>query len=179
MKTTMIFNKKFIYVGLVGLFVLSIVAPFGVGATYLGNQPGRSNVCFDVAGNPININLPSFSIGGSQIDINAAFSNECRRLGGTVSAVAPQYIGPGQSNAPVNSLQQFLDLLVWFVQLFQAVFWILTVGFGLYAAYLYLFSGGSKEAVSKAHRTLIYAVVAGIVSILAYAIPGIVDSFFR
>jgi type IV secretory pathway TrbL component len=57
------------------------------------------------------------------------------------------------------------------------VFLILAVAMIIYAAYLYATARGESEQVSKAHKTLTWAVVAIMVAVLASAIPTIVSTF--
>ncbi len=56
------------------------------------------------------------------------------------------------------------------------VFMILSVVMVIYAAYLYVSARGEAEQVTKAHKTLTYAVVAIMVALLANAFPSIVSS---
>ncbi|MEK7093736.1 MAG: hypothetical protein AAB903_00135 [Patescibacteria group bacterium] len=144
-----------------------------------GARPGESRVCIGSGDVVIQLTLPCLQIGSAEICADADFAEECRRLGGRWGGVLPQYISPGRTNAPIQDVNSALQILVWFIRLAQIVFWILTVAFGLYAAYLYLFSGGSKEQVTQARRVLMYTVIAGIVSVIAYAIPGVIDSLAR
>jgi hypothetical protein len=78
------------------------------------------------------------------------------------------------ASGPVTDLGSALSILLYIVNLAQIVFWIMTVGFALYGAYLYLFAVGDKESAAKARKVFIYAVIAALLSIVAYGIPGIV-----
>lgn len=172
MQTMNIFKKIGLSVSLL-LIVITTFAPISAGAISR-SRPGESRVCFGVGNTIIDLSgLPCFA----GICLQADLEDGCRRLGGTYG-VMPQYTGPARTNAPVQDVNDFLQILTDLVRLAQMVFWIFAVGFGLYAAYLYLFSGGSKESVSQAHKMLIYTAVASLVAILAYGIPGIIDSFF-
>lgn len=53
----------------------------------------------------------------------------------------------------------------------------LAVVFLVYAAFLYLGSGGDEEKVKSAKNYVIYAVIAVIVGVLAKALVGLVGSF--
>ena len=81
------------------------------------------------------------------------------------------------AGGPINDVSSFLYILVSLIQFAEAVFWILTVGFGLYGAYLYLFAAGNSEQAAKARKVFIYAAIAALLAIVAYGIPGIVNSF--
>lgn len=155
------------------LIVITTSVPMFAEAQFR-SRPGESRACFGVGGTIIDISgLPCF-LG---VCVQADLEEGCRRLGGTYG-VMPQYTGPARTNAPIQEVDDFLQILADLIRLAQMVFWIFAVGFGLYAAYLYLFSGGSKESVSQAHKMLIYTAVASLVAILAYGIPSIIDSFF-
>lgn len=66
-----------------------------------------------------------------------------------------------------------------------AIFMVLAVIFLLLAAYKYLFSGGSlakKDSpaeVQKAHKMLIYAVIAVTIAVLAPIIVNVIATFVR
>jgi len=73
-----------------------------------------------------------------------------------------------------NSVTSFINVIVggW-------IFWLLMVFvviFILYAAFLYLTSGGDPEKTGKAKGVIIYAVIALAVALLAKAIVAIVTS---
>ncbi|MEK7187645.1 MAG: hypothetical protein AAB691_02210 [Patescibacteria group bacterium] len=78
---------------------------------------------------------------------------------------------------PVNDVFTMLGVLTSVIELAQIIFWILTVGFGLYGSYLYLFAAGNAEKAIQARKVFLYAVIAGVLAILSYSIPGIVESF--
>ena len=54
------------------------------------------------------------------------------------------------------------------------LFWIATVGFLIWAAYLYLTAGGDEEAVGKAKKYLMYALVGGLVALLSTSLTGVI-----
>ncbi|MEK7187646.1 MAG: hypothetical protein AAB691_02215 [Patescibacteria group bacterium] len=165
--------KTFKKISLVAFLLVVVV--FGFFPHFADARRDESNICFGVGDVVIDLNLPCLF--GGKVCLDADLANECQRLGGRWSAVMPQYIGPGDTNGPVEDVETFLDLLVWFIKFFQIVFWVLTVGFGLYAAYLYLFAAGSSEKAAQARRVLGYTVIAAVVSVIAYSIPSVIDSF--
>jgi hypothetical protein len=63
-----------------------------------------------------------------------------------------------------------ITYLEWFI----GIFWVVTVGFVIWAAFLYLTAGGNEEKVSEAKRRLLYAVIAGAIALLATGIDLIV-----
>ena len=83
---------------------------------------------------------------------------------------------PGAPPGTPTSVNAFLAILVTILGYVQALFWILAVAMGIYAAFLYLTARGNAETIEKANQMLIYVVVAIIVAILAYAIPKIVST---
>jgi len=80
-------------------------------------------------------------------------------------------------DSPIRDVNDALGILVSVIELAQVVFWILTVGFGLYGAYLYLFATGSKESAAQARRVFIYTAIAALLGIIAYGLPGIIEGF--
>jgi len=165
-----ILNWKIILVGLfLPLLVLVSVVPAEA-------QSGRgSRLCYSTDGLEINVDITDIvgTLFGTNLDIE--IGNRCRALGGQWGGVMPQYVGPGRSNAPVQDVNDALGVLVGIIKLAQIVFWVLTVGFGLYAAYLYLFSAGNKESAAQARRVFVYTIIAAILAVLAYAVPGVID----
>lgn len=59
----------------------------------------------------------------------------------------------------------------------QTVFFIVAAILLIYAAFLYLTSGGDEEKVKKAKSSLIYAIIAIAVALLALVIPQIIANF--
>ena len=59
------------------------------------------------------------------------------------------------------------------------IFVAVTVFFVLYAAYLYLKSGGEPEETGEARNYLIFAAVGVAVAIFARVLPGLVESLLR
>ncbi|SRR3989344_1577023 len=65
-------------------------------------------------------------------------------------------------------------------KVFGWLFWlliILAVVFVIFAAFRYLTAGGEPEKIKKANYSLIYAVVAIVVALLARALPNIIFGF--
>jgi len=90
----------------------------------------------------------------------------------------PKFDPPPSDNVgPVTSVNDVLGVAVAAIDLAQVVFWITAAGFGLYGAYLYLFSQGSKESIGKAKNMMIYTVLAIFLALIAYALPAIITNF--
>ncbi|MEK7187644.1 MAG: hypothetical protein AAB691_02205 [Patescibacteria group bacterium] len=91
----------------------------------------------------------------------------------------PRFTGPpaDAGGAPIKTVNEALGIIVAVIDLAQVVFWILAAGFGLYAAYLYLFARGDKESVTTARRMLVYTAVSILVALIAYGIPSIIVNF--
>ena len=64
----------------------------------------------------------------------------------------------------------FLQLLKWLI----AVFWILAVGFVIWAAFTFLFADGDEGKIGEAKNRLKYAVIAAAVALLSTGINVIV-----
>lgn len=94
---------------------------------------------------------------------------------GIPALAAAQLVGPpsGAAKAPTISLTttsvgtDFCSVINW---LFYGLI-ILAVVFVLIAAYKYLTSSGEPEKVSSANKTILYAVIAVVVALLAKGIP--------
>jgi hypothetical protein len=56
------------------------------------------------------------------------------------------------------------------------IFWVVAVGAVVWAAFLFLTAGDDAEKVTKAKKMLVYAVIAGIVVLLANGIDKIATS---
>jgi len=100
--------------------------------------------------------------------------------GGDASKIYGGVYGPLGPNAfqfrtgiTISNLSSKIDTIAnYLLGLLIAV----SVFFVLYAAYLYLSSGGGEKETTSARNYLIYAAVAIAVGLFAKAIPGIVDS---
>lgn len=56
---------------------------------------------------------------------------------------------------------------------------IISTGVIIWSAYLFLFAGGSKERVTQARQTLLYAIVGIVILLLAKGVTSIIVSFFE
>lgn len=56
------------------------------------------------------------------------------------------------------------------------IFWILAVGFILYAGFLFFTGADNPEQVKKARAQLLYTVIAIVVALLATALPALIKS---
>ncbi len=97
-------------------------------------------------------------------------------------------LSPALAMAQVSGVQQLPDslpqgedsvlaLINTVINWFFTLLIVLAVAFIVYAAYKYLFSGGSEEGVSTAHKMLMYAAVAIAVGTLAKGIVFTVQRF--
>ena len=59
------------------------------------------------------------------------------------------------------------------------MFWILTVGFVIYAAYLFLSAGEDEDKVKTAKSMVKYALIAAAVALLSTGIDTIVSNFLQ
>lgn len=83
--------------------------------------------------------------------------------------------------APSNVLTSPKDVTNLFCGALNWMFWgliVLGIAMVLVAAYMYVTSSGDPERAGKASKTLLYAVIAIVVGLLAQGIPFIVASFF-
>lgn len=94
----------------------------------------------------------------------------------TSQGLYPQNTPPpaaGPIKYPIEALGMLVEIIV-YLQLF---FWFLAVIFGLYAAYLYLFSRGDPEKLKQAKNLLIYTVVSIVLAVVALSLPSLIASF--
>lgn len=89
---------------------------------------------------------------------------------GTIANVPITRVGPGT----VGGLADLLRAIVRWVYI---GFFILAVFFILYAAFLYLTAAGNDEAIGRAKKVLIYAVVAIVIAFLAVGFETIIGTF--
>ena len=96
-----------------------------------------------------------------------------------VSEVAFPLIGFAQSFPRFSSVTEIVDRVICPIALWMFnILLVLAVIFVVWAAYLYLTSGGDSEKVTKATKTLTYTAVAVIVALVARAFPFVVASAF-
>lgn len=55
-------------------------------------------------------------------------------------------------------------------------FWIAATIAVFYAGFLYLTAGDNEEKVKKAHKQLLYAVIAIVVALFAYGMPNLIEN---
>lgn len=103
--------------------------------------------------------------------------------GAAVASLAAPFLAMAQFQPPnpgqfqtIGGFQQFICniIVVW---LFTFLI-ILAVIFIIFAAFKYLTASGDPEKVKSASHTLIYAVVAVVIAILARAVPSIISTLF-
>jgi len=81
--------------------------------------------------------------------------------------------------AGVTNKEKLLELLLCNLARYAfMVLMVLATLLALWAAYIYLASGGDEEKVKRATKTITYAAVAVVVGLLAWGFPFIVASIF-
>lgn len=98
---------------------------------------------------------------------------------GGVTAVAPRVGSPPTDTGPIEDPQELIDLVAAIVKWLAIIFWIAAVGFIFYAAYIYLTAGGDPERIKKAHKQLLYAVIAIAVALMATGLPFFIDQVLK
>lgn len=93
--------------------------------------------------------------------------------GGGTGATEP--VGPQSS---IDTEQDVLDVLQRITNWMFTIFIALAAMMIIYAAYIYLTSGGGEE-VGKAHKMLLYSVVAIVVATMSRAIVRLVENFVK
>jgi hypothetical protein len=79
--------------------------------------------------------------------------------------------GPGPG---IRTFEGFLGIFDTIIKWLFTILLVMAVLMIIYAAFLYLTSGGDEEKTSKAHKTIIYAVVAIAVAFLAQGVSFVV-----
>ena len=78
---------------------------------------------------------------------------------------------PSTLDAILGNLESILGYV-------SVAFWILAIGFILYAAFLYLTAAGSDDRLKTAKKQLWYAVIAVAIALMATTIPTLIQSIF-
>jgi len=86
---------------------------------------------------------------------------------------------PSTADAPIKDFDGIIGLLEKAVTWLYTIFFILAVGFILWAAFLYLTAGEDSSKVDKAKKQLINAVIAIVIALVASGVAGIIDTFIR
>lgn len=74
----------------------------------------------------------------------------------------------------ISSVTQVNTVLEKFVTWMYNIFWILAVGFIIWAAYLFLSAGDNTDQIEKAKKMLLYALIAAATVLVANGIEAIV-----
>ncbi len=77
----------------------------------------------------------------------------------------------------INSIDAIIEVINKIAAVFFTVFIVIAVIFFLLAAFQYLTSSGDTEKTGKAKNTLIYAVVAVVVALLAGGLVSVIRGF--
>jgi len=83
----------------------------------------------------------------------------------------------GTVTTDITNLQQILDIVYSAAFWFQAFFFAMAIIYIILAAIAYLQSSGDPERIEGAKNKLIYAVVAIVVAILAFAMRSVIANF--
>lgn len=87
--------------------------------------------------------------------------------------------GAGGEAAPIRSIEDVIRVMNTFIGWVQAILFVVAVIFILWAAYLYISSGGDPGKVDSARNYLIYAALGIAIVLLAYAIEPIVRQLLQ
>ncbi len=83
---------------------------------------------------------------------------------------------PTPPASPINSFEDIVGLLNKAIQWMYTIFFIVAVGYILWAAYDFLTFGGEPKKVEDAKSKLKYAVIAIVVALVATGVSSIVAS---
>lgn len=90
--------------------------------------------------------------------------------------VGAQVVGPA---APITSLGQAQTTVTRFVNYMITLFWVIVVGFLIWAAVTYLTAQGDEEKVGLAKKRLVYALIAAAIALLSTGIQAIVTNLLQ
>lgn len=83
------------------------------------------------------------------------------------SITAAALLAPGVAFAQITHICDIIDLVDTAATWFGIVVFIMGMVAVLYAAFLYLTSGGNEDSIKKAHTVLVYALIGIAVALLA------------
>lgn len=96
------------------------------------------------------------------------------------AAQVPSNPNPDFGTKPsTDSVVEINNLFVQYVQYAINLFWVLTVLFGIFAAFKYLTAKGDPKKAAEAQQMVIYTVIAACVALLSTVIKEIAKSFLE
>lgn len=93
-----------------------------------------------------------------------------------LSAVLISSVHAAPGTSPINNTDDIIKVLDKIAGFIAAAFWIASTIAIFYAGFLYLTAGDSEDKIKKAHKTLLYAVIAIAVALFAYGMPKLIES---
>lgn len=88
-------------------------------------------------------------------------------------------VNPPDNDPIVDGPQGIVDWLNTILEYIGIIFWIVAVGFILYAGFLYLTAAGDPEKVKKATAQLKFGIIGIVVGLIAYGLPKLIESILR
>lgn len=85
----------------------------------------------------------------------------------------------GPEDSPVKSVGDVYKILNKIVGWTYTIFFIVAAFFILYAAFTYLTAAENAENIQKAHKQIIYAVIAIAIALLSYSFDVIISGFLN
>lgn len=98
--------------------------------------------------------------------------------GAIVNPKAPK-IDYGDSKIETDSFGDLNSLFEQYIKYFINLFWVITVLFGIYAAFKFLTAKGDPKAADSAKQMVKYTVIAACVALLATVIKEIAKSLLK
>ncbi len=96
-----------------------------------------------------------------------------------VSVLGVTAYTPAAQKGLITDIDKILDIVDEIVTYIYYLLFIVAVVFIIWAAFLYLNSGGDQAKLKKASQQLLYAIVAIAVGLLAYSITQIIENFLK
>ncbi len=95
------------------------------------------------------------------------------------TALACTHVSDGTGCPPIKDIEQVKTSLEKIVVWLYGVFWILAVGFVIWAAFLFMSADGDATKITKAKTMLIYVLIAAAVVLLANGLRDIVTNLLK
>lgn len=83
---------------------------------------------------------------------------------------------PGSAGAQPKDINGVVSVLENILFNVSRIFWIVAVGFTLYAGFLYFTAADNPERLKKAQQQLLYTVIAIAIALMATVIPTLVEN---
>ena len=85
----------------------------------------------------------------------------------------------GPEDSPVKKMDDVIRILNKIVGWTYTIFFVVAAFFILYAAFTYLTAAENAENIQKAHKQIIYAIIAIVIALLSFSFDVIISNFLK